>query len=207
MKLCECGCGNPAPISTKTRPERGQVKGQPVRFIRGHHNRVRSEETKRRISEAGKGRVPSAETRAKIAEANQGRKHTSEARELIRQGKQGSRNPQWRGDDATSDSLHDWLRQNYPLKDVCEECGAEGLTHLSYQHHPDPYTRNRDDYRELCPTCHGRFDRKGKKLTMKDAEEIRRERANGVLLRILAERYGVAECTVSAIALNRLWVA
>jgi hypothetical protein len=37
--LCECGCGNPAPIAKVTRTERGQVKGQPVRFIAGHNNR------------------------------------------------------------------------------------------------------------------------------------------------------------------------
>lgn len=35
-KQCECGCGLPAPIATRTRRERGQVRGQPVRFIRGH---------------------------------------------------------------------------------------------------------------------------------------------------------------------------
>lgn len=34
--LCECGCGGLAPISKVNRPERGQVKGQPVRFIKGH---------------------------------------------------------------------------------------------------------------------------------------------------------------------------
>lgn len=36
VKLCECGCGRPAPIATKTRTKLGHVKGQPIRFIRGH---------------------------------------------------------------------------------------------------------------------------------------------------------------------------
>ena len=35
--LCECGCGNPAPIATRNRYERGQIKGQPLRFISGHN--------------------------------------------------------------------------------------------------------------------------------------------------------------------------
>lgn len=35
--LCECGCGGAAPIATTTRTGRGQVKGRPVRFIRGHN--------------------------------------------------------------------------------------------------------------------------------------------------------------------------
>lgn len=36
VKLCECGCGEPAPIATKTNNRWGHVQGQPVRFIRGH---------------------------------------------------------------------------------------------------------------------------------------------------------------------------
>ena len=42
MKLCECGCGAPAPIAKYTRRSRGWVRGQPVRFIRGHESRLRS---------------------------------------------------------------------------------------------------------------------------------------------------------------------
>jgi len=37
VKLCECGCGEPAPIAKKTRQQRGQVEGQPIRFIHGHN--------------------------------------------------------------------------------------------------------------------------------------------------------------------------
>jgi hypothetical protein len=37
MKLCECGCGQPAPIAKRTEIRRGYVKGQPTRFILGHN--------------------------------------------------------------------------------------------------------------------------------------------------------------------------
>jgi hypothetical protein len=37
VKLCECGCGRPAPIAEKTDSAWGYVKGQPKRFIRGHN--------------------------------------------------------------------------------------------------------------------------------------------------------------------------
>ena len=40
MKLCECGCGNPAPISKFNRKERGQKKGEPIRFISGHNSKL-----------------------------------------------------------------------------------------------------------------------------------------------------------------------
>jgi hypothetical protein len=36
-KLCECGCGNPAPLSKQTDKKRGYVKGEPMRFIAGHN--------------------------------------------------------------------------------------------------------------------------------------------------------------------------
>lgn len=37
VKLCECGvCGLPAPIAKRTITCKGHVKGQPIRFIKGH---------------------------------------------------------------------------------------------------------------------------------------------------------------------------
>lgn len=41
VKLCECGCGEPAPIATRNRYSTGIVKGEPVRFVRGHAIRFR----------------------------------------------------------------------------------------------------------------------------------------------------------------------
>lgn len=34
--LCQCGCGQPAPIATGNHARYGYVKGQPVRYIRHH---------------------------------------------------------------------------------------------------------------------------------------------------------------------------
>ena len=36
QKLCECGCGEPAPIATYNCLRDGFVKGQPIRFIKFH---------------------------------------------------------------------------------------------------------------------------------------------------------------------------
>ena len=38
-KLCECGCGEAAPIAQRSNSCWGHVKGQPVRFIVGHQGR------------------------------------------------------------------------------------------------------------------------------------------------------------------------
>lgn len=37
---CECGCGELTPIANKTSIRDGHIKGQHVRFIRGHHSRL-----------------------------------------------------------------------------------------------------------------------------------------------------------------------
>lgn len=38
--LCMCGCGQPTRIASHDRHERGDVRGQHVRFIHGHNRRV-----------------------------------------------------------------------------------------------------------------------------------------------------------------------
>lgn len=40
LQLCECGCGEPAPIATRNRRDRGHVAGRPMRFIAHHHVRL-----------------------------------------------------------------------------------------------------------------------------------------------------------------------
>lgn len=39
LKLCECGCGQPAPIAWRNDSYRGLVKGQHMRFRKGHNGR------------------------------------------------------------------------------------------------------------------------------------------------------------------------
>lgn len=41
QKLCECGCGSPTPLAKRNDPRRGQVTGQPIRFIQGHNTGTR----------------------------------------------------------------------------------------------------------------------------------------------------------------------
>ena len=36
-KLCECGCGQPAPVATRTDRKNGYVRGEPRRFRSGHN--------------------------------------------------------------------------------------------------------------------------------------------------------------------------
>jgi len=116
LKLCECGCGQPAPIATRNRHSRGQVKGQPLRFVSGHNYNP----------------IPPL---------------------------RGEASPHWLGDEASYYGIHVWLCKKHPKSGVCEECGSsENRTEWAFLHHPEPHTRDINDYRELCRRCHSNFD-------------------------------------------------
>lgn len=68
LKLCTCGCGGFTSICKYTDKRRGEIKGEPNRFIQGHNNKGkhRSFETKQKISKAHKGRKLSEEHKRKI---------------------------------------------------------------------------------------------------------------------------------------------
>lgn len=40
--LCQCGCGSTTDVATRSRPDVGWIKGEPKRFLHGHHRRVRA---------------------------------------------------------------------------------------------------------------------------------------------------------------------
>lgn len=49
--LCTCGCGESTPLAARTDAKRGQVKGQPVQWVRGHNARAPRPERIRPIAE------------------------------------------------------------------------------------------------------------------------------------------------------------
>jgi hypothetical protein len=59
----------------------------------------------------------------------------------------------------TSGGDHKWLVRHYPKRGVCETCGDEGYTEYAFLRHPEPHTRNREDYREVCRSCHSIIDK------------------------------------------------
>lgn len=49
--LCQCGCGETAPLATQTERRHGWVKDQPMRFCLGHNNRRREIKPVRYVEE------------------------------------------------------------------------------------------------------------------------------------------------------------
>lgn len=80
--------------------------------------------------------------------------------------------------DAKASAVHRWLVVHHPKAGTCEECGREGKTDYAFQRHPEPYTRDREDYRELCRSCHFRLDEptigRGSRLARSGTTEQRR---------------------------------
>lgn len=74
VALCECGCGLPAPISPRTHRRYGHVKGEPMRFIRGHATRGRrlTDEQRYAAGSSRRGKPMGVEHRRKISEAQVG---------------------------------------------------------------------------------------------------------------------------------------
>ena len=71
-----------------------------------------------------------------------------------------TRPPWWRGDDASYGAIHTYLRKHFPKSGVCEECGKAGETDYALIKGRS-YSRNREDYRELCRQCHVNYDEIG----------------------------------------------
>ena len=55
--LCECGCGGKAPIAKKTSTRAGHIKGQPTRFISGHHSKIQPKGNKAKNWRGGTRRM------------------------------------------------------------------------------------------------------------------------------------------------------
>jgi hypothetical protein len=101
-----------------------------------------SEEAKQRISVAMKGCVRSAEQRAAIS---------------VRMRNENS--PLWKGDDVGYVAAHTWLTKNFGHeKTECEDCGATDDLQWAFKGRSGGHSRNREDYRILCPRCHYYFD-------------------------------------------------
>jgi len=63
----------------------------------------------------------------------------------------------WKGTRVGYSALHKWVRKYKPKRCECEWCGRQmSRTHMA--NISGRYRRDVDDYLELCPSCHYRFD-------------------------------------------------
>jgi len=72
----------------------------------------------------------------------------------------GKNNPNYGNikEDVEYSALHQWIRNNFGKAVECEFCGEKSkMIHWSNKDHK--YSRNREDWRQLCVKCHRAYDK------------------------------------------------
>lgn len=199
VKLCECGCGQPTRIAKVNDRRYGHVKGQGVRFLKGHSHR---------------GKVVSAETRARLSVALSGDKQggwkgdDASYRALhgyicAHHPKTGTCEECGQAAERTQYALihgRTYSRNRSDYRELCSPChvrydrGGKRLSADARAKVSVGMRANRDS-------------RAQSKLTMVIATEIRRRHAaEGISHAALAREWGVGRQTVSDLLSGRTWM-
>ena len=69
----------------------------------------------------------------------------------------------WKGEDASLNAKHSWIRRNYGYPPYCEDCGKIGEKHnnqwnIDWSNVDHSYRRVREDYNGRCRSCHRKYD-------------------------------------------------
>lgn len=70
----------------------------------------------------------------------------------------GENNGLWKGDNVGYGALHDYIKYNKPKPDNCEDCNRSKKLDLA--NISGKYTRNLEDWKWLCRSCHMKYDYK-----------------------------------------------
>ena len=75
-------------------------------------------------------------------------------------GEFGSNSRRWKGEDAGYVAKHLWLIKHYGKAHKCEQAGCVFENPKRYEWHnvSGKYKRDRNDYVQLCPSCHRKID-------------------------------------------------
>jgi len=183
MKLCECGCGKPTKIATRTR--RGDIKGQPQRLLHGHgrHKGTVEQRFWSRVNKNGPMH-PVLKTRCWLWTGCT----SAEGYGIVNTG----------DGNATAQRMSWFLTYGkWPKYLACHHCDNPPCVRPDHLF-DGPHRANTDDM-----LAKGRFPIGERhwfaKLTDKEVEEMREKRSNGTLHRVLAAEYGVTRGTVSRI--------
>jgi len=70
----------------------------------------------------------------------------------------GDRNKSWKGDFASYDAMHKWVKRQKGKPKKCEVCGSIKKKKYEWANIDHSYKRNVDDYIRMCTSCHRRYD-------------------------------------------------
>ncbi len=77
----------------------------------------------------------------------------------------GNKNPAWKGNNAGMNAKHKYLNTHYPRKKICTICHNKTKTFYCFKEYHksngfENYTRDINDYIEMCQSCHDKHDYK-----------------------------------------------
>lgn len=55
-------------------------------------------------------------------------------------------------------TVHNWIRRHYGKANQCEECGRTDAPKYEWANISGKYYRKREDFKQLCSSCHAIFD-------------------------------------------------
>lgn len=81
--------------------------------------------------------------------------------------------PKWKGDNVGYFGIHDWLTKHYGQPIGCEVCGLDDPNRQYYWANlSGAYTRDRFDFKRMCPPCHKKYDNKMKKIRENEPAQV-----------------------------------
>jgi len=179
---------NPLGITTNEKIRREKISENNARYWKG---KIFSEEHCKRIGKGKKGAKHTEETKKKMSEAHLGVPS-------IWKGKmRGKNHPQWKGDEVSYVTLHQWVKRWKQKPEFCEICNKKpphDLHNISGE-----YKRDVNDFEWLCNKCHqikdGRYDKNKKRMKennpMKNPEIIKKNIENKTKNKIKKIQKGV----------------
>lgn len=89
-----------------------------------------------------------------------GVKKSDDHRRKLSEAHKGEKAYNWKGDDASYRTKHQWAARTFGVPDTCEHCGKSGLKErqIHWANKSGQYKRILDDWRRLCVSCHKKYD-------------------------------------------------
>ena len=75
--------------------------------------------------------------------------------------RKGKLHPRWKGDDATYQTKHEWVQNNFGKPSLCEKCNKTDQPLYDWANISGKYIRKRFDWLRLCRKCHMKMDGRG----------------------------------------------
>ena len=179
--LCECGCGGKTNVSKKTNKRRGYIKGEPIRYIRGHNQRMAYEPVLPRFLNMVEV-IPFHECWEWV-----GKKHPSGYGRMKIEARERSSHR------VSFELFNGRISEGMHICHHCDNPGCVNPKHL--------FEGTRDDNMEDMRVK----GRSGTKLNKADALNIYQRRGGIDPARVIAEEYGVAVGSVHKIWAGERW--